>query len=582
MSLSPRRVRTLRALRPSFDAAVRSRLGLTFRDVQYNAAAHLTHRRIVEMHTGEGKTLTTALAAAAYAKSHRQVFVATANEYLANRDAAWMRPILGDLAITVGSACAASATQRSQAYKCDITYGTIRQFGFDFLRDGIQSRRRGPQRGEDPAISATVTKPLDVLIIDEADSVLIDEARTPMIIHSMGDRISAAHESLFRWSAEVARSLAEADFAYAESGNYVALTSSGRAKVLAMRMPPSMNVLTTTEILHAVERAILAQFRFRRDHHYLVRDGKIDLVDEFTGRVSAERTMANGIHQAIEAKEGLPLKRITDSMARITIQGFVAKFDHVCGLTATAHEDRHELGDVYRLSIRRIPTHRRVQRTLMPTVTCANRTDKWNRIATEAEELCRTGRAVLIGTRTVRHSESLGAVLDQRGIAHQRLSALNPEQESKIVSIAGEPGRVTIATNMAGRGTDIPLAEGVRSRGGLHVIVSELHAAGRIDRQLMGRCARQGDPGSARIYVSADDEMLALAWGADVGRAIQAKFNAYRGGRWLTRRMRAAQRCLENRHRRQRFELTAHESRLADSMRVLGIDPNFDPVSDAL
>ena len=566
-------------MRPRFQDSVQSHLELTLREVQCAAAAGMVRRRIIEMGTGEGKTLTTAFAAAAYARTRRHVFVATANEYLANRDAEWMRPIFADLSITVGSACAKSATRRSQSYQCDITYGTIRQFGFDFLRDGIHARESSAKNPEHSTEPPRIRKPLDVLIIDEADSVLIDEARTPMIISSTGDRMGFAQETLFRWAADVARSLDSSDFASIEAGQQVALTPHGRMKVLSMRMPTPMNDRTTTEILHAVERAIFVQLRYLDDHHYLVRDGHIELVDEFTGRASSDRTLADGIHQAIEAKENLPLKGKTDAMARITVQDFAAKFNHVCGLTATAHEDRRELKAVYGLGVQRIATHHRVRRRLMPTIACASRSEKWHRIASEAERLCGVGRAVLIGTRTVRQSESLGTVLDQRGLPHQRLSALNPEEESEIVSQAGQPGRVTIATNMAGRGTDIPLADGVRDGGGLHVIVSELHAAGRIDRQLMGRCARQGDPGSARVYVSADDELLGQAWGEQTASRIEAKFIAGRSEAWLVRRIRAAQRCLESRHRRQRVQLTKHETRLTDSMRELGLDPHFDPIA---
>tara|TARA_R110002049_G_scaffold27321_2_gene94280 strand:- start:503046 stop:504800 length:1755 start_codon:yes stop_codon:yes gene_type:complete len=579
-------------LRAAFTRAAQVRLGLSFRDVQAAAAKHLLHRRIAEMQTGEGKTLTTAFAAAAHARAGRHVFVATANAYLANRDAAWMRPVFEDLDVTVGSACtgtctreaaqqsAQKATGNQVSYQANITYGTIRQFGFDFLRDSI---RRRQQAGVTQALEARdrLSKPLDVLIVDEADSVLIDEARTPMIITAAGDGLCDGEQALFRWAADVARILTPGpDCLPLDSQNAYALTSAGRRRALDRPMPPAMNRFSTTEILHAVERAVLVQHEYHRDHQYLVRNQQVDVVDEYTGRASTQRTMSGGVHQAVEAKEGLPLSPVTKSIARITVQDFVAKFDHVCGLTATAHEDRHELAAVYRLRVKRIPTFRPVQRASLPTVVCASRAEKWNQISTEIAELAVAGRPVLVGTRTIEQSESLGEVLQEHGIEHQLLNAKNPEQEAVIIAQAGRSGCVTIATNMAGRGTDIPITDDVRARGGLHVIVSEMHAAHRIDQQLMGRCGRQGDPGSTRLFVSAEDELLALAWGKDIANQIKIKFDARRNKRWLIRQFVRAQQHLARLYRQQREQLTQVESRMAESMRLLGLDPHLDPIAD--
>ena len=561
-------------VRPAFADSVKAAFGYDLRDVQSDAAGQLVRRRIVEMQTGEGKTLTTALAAATMAAEGRHVMVATANEYLANRDAKWMAPVYGDLNRRVSSIFSG----QKDAYSADVVYGTIRQFGFDFLRDGIAARDTSSGQ---PVFASR--KRFEVLIVDEADSVLIDEARTPMVITAPASAVSDSTCALYRWAAELVNSFSpDSDYVVAASSRTLALTPDGRSRVLTSRMPHKMNGYSTTEIFHSVERALTVRDWFQRNHHYIVRENQIDLVDEYTGRASTRRTFGGGIHQAIEAKEGLELSPPTTAVARMTVQDFVGKFDHVCGLTATAREDRREFAAVYGLRICRVPTFRPVQRRSLPTKVCADQERKWQLIADEVTDVVSQGRAVLIGTRTVGHSQSLSKVLKSAGISHECLNATNPDEEAEIVANAGLTGQVTVATNMAGRGTDIPLGDSVRSKGGLHVIISELHASRRIDQQLMGRCARQGDPGTTRTFVSADDEILSLAFGADKAEEIRCKYINGKSTRWLIRQLIRAQRSMSRQHRIVRVNLAERESRLAEELTALGLDPHFDPLPEHL
>lgn len=554
-------------------SAASSCLGLELREAQIVAATHLLSPCIAEMQTGEGKTITAVLPATVFAVANRKVLIATANDYLASRDADWMGPVYQRLGL--GVACVTSDStpqQRADAYDCDITYGTLREFAFDFLRRSLAQRQADSQIAADKSC-------FDVLIVDEADSVLIDEARTPMIITAPTRGIDVATEACYRWSAEQAKiyRLPEDYVRMPESGA-VALTDRGHRRVVRSEMPPSMGTLTTTEILHSIERAIWINESMHRDHHYVVKDGRIHIIDEYTGRKSGERTFGGGIHQAIEAREGLTLTAESEPVARISVQDFVTKFRHFCGITATAWEDRHELRSVYGLSVRTVDTHQKSQRTILDTVVCHSREHKWEQIADETRAVIKAKRAVLIGTRSIAQSEQLSDLFRARAIDHAVLNARNPKLEAGIIAEAGRTGRVTIATNMAGRGTDIRLDSHVAAAGGLHVIVSEPHAAARIDRQLIGRSARQADPGTARAYVCPDDEILLQAFGDEKGKQICHALEQGASDRWLLKKIMRAQQRVSRNHRLERARLTAHEASLAQALRQLGLDPYLDPL----
>ena len=555
-------------------AAATAQLGVVVREVQLVAGIELLGPCIAEMQTGEGKTLTTVLPACVLAATNRKVLIATANDYLASRDADWMGPIYRQLGLRVGSITSdATSEDRQRAYGCDITYGTLREFAFDYLRVSLARRR-------DSCADSLTPFPLDVLIIDEADSMLIDEARTPMIITAPTREIDAATEACYRWSAKHANDYrAGDDYVRLIDSGAIALTDRGRQRVIKAAMPSAIGSQTTTDILHAVERAIWVNEAICRDDHYVVKDGRIQIIDEYTGRKSGERNFGGGIHQAIEAREGLDLTAESEPVARATVQDFVTEFKHLCGITATAWEDRHELRAVYGLNVQKVATHQASRRTILDPVVSRSREEKWQRIVDETQTMIADQRAVLIGTRTVAQSEQLSDRFRTSTIDHVVLNARNPKQEAEIIADAGRRGRVTIATNMAGRGTDIGLESKVAQAGGLHVIVSEPHAAARIDRQLIGRCARQGDPGTARVYVSPDDEILVQAFGTEHAAKIRQSATQRVSDRWLLKKSIQAQQRVSRNHREERARLTAHEASLIDAMQLLGMDPHLDPLA---
>ena len=562
--------------RDRMNVAVEEHLGFKIRPGQWNAS-HLLHNRcIVEMPTGEGKTLTTLLAACSLAATGQRVLIATANDYLASRDADWMAKVYTSVNLSVSSITASTPQQaRSAIYTHDVVYGTLREFAFDFLRHALESRKKNHSD------IAELEFPKDILIIDEADSILIDEARTPMIITAPATHVDQAREDCYRWASDVSVAFQRPrDYVRVEDSGLVALTQGGRKRAIATQMPTTIGSLTTTEILHALERAILVNETLHRDIHYVLNENRIQLVDEYTGRRSADRNFGSGVQQAIEAKEGLALTRESEPIARISVQDFVTRFRHLSGTTATAWEDRAELQHVYNVKVRRVHPHRRSQQILMPPVACRSLAEKWVRIADETAKMIAKNRSVLIGTRTITQSEELSLQLGENEISHVVLNALNAASEAEIIAGAGRAGRVTVATNMAGRGTDIRLSETVRKAGGMHVIVSEAHAASRIDRQLIGRSSRQGDPGSARLFVSAEDEILTQAYGEE--QSAKFLLAAKRGAiRWLLPKVLSAQKRVVRMHRKDRAELTARDESLADAMLSLGLDPHLDPLHES-
>ena len=571
--------------------AARRTIGMPHFQTQLLAGAALHAGAIAEMQTGEGKTLTATLPLYLRALAGKGAHLATANDYLAQRDAEWMGPVFAALGLSVASVTAGSSpAERRKAYQCDIAYGTAREFGFDFLRDRLQNRERAesqalfsPASSDDEGVGKaphSVQRDLHFAVIDEADSLLIDEARIPLIISARVNRDWAVETSAFQWGAEIARQFQDAaHFTIDPAHRRLELTSAGRELVRALPKPSTIDSLRLTHLYEYAERAIRVEREFLRDCHYVVRDRKVVIVDEFTGRIAEGRQWRDGIHQAVEAKEGLDISPAGGSAARITVQEFFSLYRGLAGMTGTATGSHREFRKAYGLLVAEIPTHRPCRRKRLPDRALPTAEAKWQAVADEIHEMHATGRPVLIGTRSIDKSERLSAVLKAAGIEHSVLHARHLAEEAAIVARAGESGRVTVATNMAGRGTDIRLADGVAALGGLHVIGTELHDSSRIDRQLFGRCARQGDPGSCRQFVSLDDDILEIGLGT--GRAAALRRSLQGGapiGEHVVALFLKAQRNIERRHFQDRQILTRearHHRRLHER---LGQDPYLDAV----
>ncbi len=559
------------------------KLQKTHYDVQLAGGRAMCEGHVVEMRTGEGKTLTATLPLFIHALAGRGVLLATANDYLARRDAEEMQPVYNTLGMKVGIIqTEMSRPQRRAAYQCDIVYGTMKEFGFDFLRDH-SSKRQGEQNqlwfgggGVENKISRVHRDP-HFLLIDEADSILIDEARTPMIISSAAD--DDAHQqqlNLYKWCAQAAPEfLEDLEYWYDKERRKVDLTPEGTAKVRALHKPESMGGVGLPEMYDFVERAIQVHRDYECDREYVVRDGEIVIVDEATGRLSEGRRWSRGIHQAIEAKEDVNVSVETETQAKITVQSFVSRFPLIAGMTGTAASATKEFRKIYNTPVTVIPPNRKSQREELPVVFKRTESEKWAAVLKEIVEIHATGRPVLVGTRSIGKSELLSRLLNKQGILHSVLNARQVEREAEIVGAAGQQGRVTVATNMAGRGTDIKIDAEVAALGGLCVIGTEMHESARIDQQLLGRCGRQGDPGSFHQFVSAEDKLLDSAYGkqsADRYRAI----GKIRSDRWWINLFRKAQRKVENQHYRARKILMYNEKMQAKSHREMGLDPILD------
>ena len=570
------------------EAAVRT-IKLRHFDVQLIGGLALFHGCIAEMDTGEGKTLTATLPMYINALSGKGSHLATVNDYLAARDAETMAPVYSLLGMTVGVIQTQDQQdQRRQAYGCDLTYGTAKEFGFDFLRDRLLLRRMGRQEtdflgeGSDERWETGGEQPVQrgshFALVDEADSVLIDEARTPLIIGSLGEKAREQVVATYQWAAEHAASFEEdLDYEYDHDDRKVELTAAGRQRVRSLPHPDIMRSVGLIDLYQYSERAIKVHRDYHLDRQYVVRDGEIVIVDEFTGRLAEGRKWRDGIHQAIEAKEDVEVTVPTGQAARITIQDLFLRYRHLAGMTGTARSSAREFRKIYKMRVVPIPTNRPVLRKRLPARIFGTSETKWNAIADEIVQLHAQGRPVLIGTRSIDKSEHLSELLSRRSIAHQVLNANEIAKEAQIVAQAGQQGRVTVATNMAGRGTDIKLGEGVAELGGLHVIVTEMHDAARIDRQLMGRCGRQGDPGSTRFFLSLEDEILRSGFGpkwADSYEALGARTDG--PIERFTRTFRRAQKKVERRHFRDRSVLLHHEKQRKKMQREMGQDPYLD------
>jgi len=533
------------------------RLGMRHFDVQLVGGWAMLNGMIAEMETGEGKTLTATLPACTAALAGIPVHVITVNDYLARRDAAWMHPIYEALGLTVGTAVAdVDLDSRREAYACDVTYSTNKQVAFDHLRDRIVLRRRPSRLGlrlqalqDDEAAGARlIMRGLCFGIVDEADSVLVDEAVTPLIISRSGD---AGHKhEIFHSALRLAAELEEGvDFTSDPRRRELELTERGKARVMGLGDPLGglwRNARYREELVSQALRAL--QF-YVRDKHYLVHDGKVKIVDEFTGRLMADRSWERGLHQLIEVKEGCEITGEPETLGRISYQRFFRRYMMLAGMTGTAREVARELQAVYRLSVATIPPNRPVRRLGMPEGLFLTEAQKWAAIVRRLEALHAAGRPVLVGTRSVAASEHLAALLESAGLPHRVLNARQDGQEAEIIAQAGRPGQITVATNMAGRGTDIRLSPEVAEQGGLHVIASERHESRRIDRQLFGRCGRQGDPGSFEAMVSLEDELMGRYGPRPLSHLAAGglRHGPSHLGRWvgalaMTRAQRAAQR----------------------------------------
>ena len=494
------------------EAATRT-IGMRHFDVQLIGGWAMLNGMLAEMATGEGKTLVATLTAATAALAGRAVHVVTVNDYLAERDAQWMRPVYEALGITVGCVKQGMDPEaRRAAYRCEVAYCCNKEIAFDYLRDRrvLGGKPRAIAMKVDALDGAGVAsrlllRGLQFAIVDEADSVLVDEARTPLILSAEADH--SQEETLHAQALGLARQLGEDDYRLGETG--IEITERGLDRLDALGESLSGVWRGPRRREQLVRQALSALHAFQRDKHYLVRDGKVVIIDENTGRLMPDRSWEQGLHQLIELKEGCEVTGRRETLARISYQRFFRRYVHLCGMTGTASEVASELWAVYRLRVATIPTHRPGRRVRQADRVYGSSELKWRAVVAAIDELRRAGRPVLVGTRSVAASETLAEHLDRAAIPYRLLNARQDRDEAEIIAQAGAPGCVTVATNMAGRGTDIKLAPGVAERGGLHVIATELNDSARIDRQLFGRCARQGDLGSCQAILAIEEDLVA-------------------------------------------------------------------------
>ena len=486
-------------------------------DVQLLGGIALHNGKIAEMKTGEGKTLTSTLPIYLNALTGRGVHVVTVNDYLAKRDCNWMGRVYEALGLT--SACIVGQgvsyryeshitdesavtiemenlipVTRREAYASDITYGTNNEFGFDYLRDNMVAE-----------LAEMTQRELNFAVIDEVDSILIDEARTPLIISAPDSESTKLYEQFARM---VPRLTAETDYVVDEKMKVVTLTDEGMNHMEKLLGMGNIYASGNIQYVHHLEQSLKAQIIFHRDRDYVVKDDQVMIVDDFTGRLMPGRRYSEGLHQALEAKEGVTVQRESRTLATITFQNYFRLYGKLSGMTGTATTSAEEFAKVYKLDVIEIPTNRVMVRKDLPDIVYKTEEAKFRAIVDRVKEIHTDGQPALIGTIAIEKSEYLSALLEREGVPHEVLNAKNHEREAVIVANAGQKGAVTIATNMAGRGTDIKLGEGVREVGGLFIIGTERHEARRIDNQLRGRAGRQGDPGASQFFVSLEDELM--------------------------------------------------------------------------
>lgn len=488
--------------------ASRRVLGMRQFDVQLIGGIILHRGNIAEMGTGEGKTLVATAPVYLNALEGKGAHVITVNDYLAKRDSEWMGQVYKFLGLSVGLIVHdLDFEQRKIAYNSDITYGTNNEFGFDYLRDNMVS-----------SLDQMVQRPLYYCLIDEVDSILIDEARTPLIISGPGQKST---DNYYVMSKLVPQLKLGEDYTIDEKQKTVAPTEAGVSKMEKMLKVDNLYDTDNLELNHLFVQALRAQAMMERDRDYVVKDGEVVIVDEFTGRLMYGRRYSDGLHQAIEAKEGLQVQRESQTLATITFQNYFRMYDKLAGMTGTAKTEEQEFIKIYGLEVFQVPTNRPVQRKDLPDVIFKTKRGKYRAVVREIERRHATGQPMLIGTTSIEQSEQLSHMLKEAGIVHNVLNAKYHELEAQIVAQAGQKGQVTIATNMAGRGTDIVLGEGVSELGGLAIIGTERHESRRIDNQLRGRAGRQGDPGSSQFFLSLEDDLLRIFGGDNIKKFME-------------------------------------------------------------
>ncbi len=556
------------------------RLDMRHYDVQLKGGHIMLKGMVAEMETGEGKTLTATLPAATAALAGIPVHIVTVNDFLVTRDAEWMGPLYRALGLKVGTITdGMSLDERREAYACDVTYCTNKQLVFDYLKDrlllGAENRPLHLQLEslyrEQPRSRRLLLRGLCFAIVDEADSVLVDEARTPLIISNKGDSVQEA--TTYTQAIGVASELdTPRDFTIRTRDKQVELTDFGKAQVArrARSLGGIWNGRRRREEL--VCQALTALHLYEANQQYLLKDGKIQIIDEYTGRVMEDRSWERGLHQMIEAKEGFDLTGRQETLARISYQRFFRRYLRLSGMTGTAREIRKELWSVYKLDVVSVPTNRPLQRIAMPDRVFVTTEQKWRAVVDRVRDIHKLGRPVLLGTRSVAASEHLSKLLTISRLPHEVLNARQNEEEARIIAHAGQRGRITVATNMAGRGTDIKLSKDVIELGGLYVLATERHEAHRIDRQLFGRCGRQGDAGSYETILCLEDELISKFWGRPLHAYIERKaHNNQELPIWMSKPLVGiAQYAAEQHHRRTRQDLLKLDDNLSDMLAFTG------------
>jgi preprotein translocase subunit SecA len=488
--------------------AARRTLNMRHFDVQIMGGAVLHEGKIAEMKTGEGKTLAATLPVYLYSFTGKSTHIVTVNDYLAKRDSQWMGPIYNLLGVKVGLLQHGMSTEEKKiAYGCDVVYGTNNEFGFDYLRDNMVIRGGNMvQRGHDFAI------------VDEVDSILIDEARTPLIISGIAYETTELYK---KFSSLVPRLESKVDYEVDEKAKTAAVTEEGVAKVEQMLGIDNLYDPRNYLYIHCLNQSLRAQNLFKKDVDYMIKDGEVIIVDEFTGRLMPGRRYSEGLHQAIEAKERVKIKEENQTLATITIQNYFRLYDKLAGMTGTALTEAEEFRHTYKLETVVVPTNKPMIRDDMQDLIYKSEDAKFSAVVEDIVSRYESGQPVLVGTISIEKSEKLSGMLQRRGIQHQVLNAKYHEKEAEIIALAGQQKSVTIATNMAGRGTDIVLGDGVVDLGGLHVLGTERHESRRIDNQLRGRSGRQGDPGSSQFYLSVEDDLLRLFGSDRIGMVME-------------------------------------------------------------
>ncbi len=525
------------------EASVRT-LKMRHFDVQLIGGVVLHEGRIAEMKTGEGKTLVSTLPAYLNGLTGKGVHIVTVNDYLASRDTEWMGQLFRFLGLTVGAIVHdLDDFERKEAYDCDITYGTNNEFGFDYLRDNMKFER-----------TSLVQRDLNFGIVDEVDSILIDEARTPLIISGPAEKSTQLYYQVNQIIPKLKR---EQDFTIDEKARSIMMTEEGVGKAENLLNIENLYDPQHIEVLHHVNQALKAHNLFKLDVDYIVKDGEVIIVDEFTGRLMPGRRYSEGLHQALEAKENVKIENENQTLATITFQNYFRMYDKLSGMTGTADTEAAEFKKIYDLDVVVVPTNQPMIRNDFADVIYKTKREKYDAVMDEIVELNQRGQPVLVGTISIDVSEQLSTKLKKRGINHTVLNAKQHEKEAEIISNAGQRGAVTISTNMAGRGTDIVLGEGVTDLGGLHILGTERHESRRIDNQLRGRSGRQGDPGSSRFYLSLDDDLLRIFGGEKITRYME-KFGLQDGEpiehNLISRAIENAQRKVEARN----FDIRKH------------------------